>query len=88
VPGVLVALHFAVQLYLRPRLGHGSDAAGARTPWIIGGMAVCAAAAAIGVALSIPVMANTPALGIALAAVAFVVLGAGRERRRVRPCWR
>jgi len=76
VPGVLVALHFAVQLYLRPRLGHGSDTAGARTPWIIGGMATLAAGG-IGVALSIPVMASAPALGVALAAVAFVVLGAG-----------
>lgn len=76
VPGALVALHFMVQLYLRPRLGHGSDAAAARTPWIIGGMATLAAGG-IGVALAIPVMASTPWLGIALAALAFVVLGAG-----------
>jgi BCD family chlorophyll transporter-like MFS transporter len=76
VPGALVALHFAVQLYLRPRLGHGSDTAGARTPWIIGGMATLAAGG-IGVAMAIPVMARTPWLGIALAALAFVVLGAG-----------
>ena len=41
LPGVLVALHYAVQL-LRPRLGHGSDVGGRRTPWIIGGMAVLA----------------------------------------------
>jgi BCD family chlorophyll transporter-like MFS transporter len=76
VPGALVALHFLVQLYLRPRLGHGSDATGSRTPWIIGGMATLAAGG-IGVALSIPVMASSPWLGITLAAVAFVVLGAG-----------
>ena len=41
VPGVLVALHHVVQL-LRPRLGHGSDVGGRRTPWIIGGMATLA----------------------------------------------
>ena len=31
VPGALVALHYAVQM-LRPRLGHGSDVGGRRTP--------------------------------------------------------
>lgn len=76
VPGALVALHFAVQLYLRPRLGHGSDAAGSRTPWIIGGMATLAAGG-IGVAMSVSLMATSPWLGVALAALAFVVLGAG-----------
>lgn len=76
VPGALVALHFAVQLYLRPRLGHGSDAAGARTPWIIGGMATLAAGG-IGVALAMPLIQSSPVAGIALAALSFVVLGAG-----------
>ncbi len=76
VPGALVALHFAVQLYLRPRLGHGSDAASARTPWIIGGMATLAAGG-VGVALAVALMSTSPWLGVALAAVAFVVLGAG-----------
>ncbi len=76
VPGLLVALHFAVQLYLRPRLGHGSDAASMRTPWIIGGMATLAAGG-VGVALAVSIMQTSAWLGIALAAVAFVVLGAG-----------
>jgi hypothetical protein len=39
LPGVLVALHYLVQM-ARPRMGHGSDVGGRRTPWIIGGMAV------------------------------------------------
>ncbi|MFZ8913852.1 MAG: PucC family protein, partial [Pseudomonadales bacterium] len=39
IPGALVALHYAIQL-LRPRLGHGSDVGGRRSPWILGGMAV------------------------------------------------
>ena len=38
VPGLLVALHYAVQV-LRPRWGYGSDRSGRRTPWIVGGMA-------------------------------------------------
>ncbi len=76
VPGLLVALHFGVQLILRPRLGHDSDRSGRRTPWILGGLAVCAIGG-VGVAASIPVMATNVALGIALASIASVVLGAG-----------
>jgi len=41
LPGALVALHYALQV-LRPRLGHGSDIGGRRTPWILGGMAALA----------------------------------------------
>ncbi len=43
VPGLLVALHYAVQV-LRPRWGYGSDRSGRRTPWIVGGMARSASA--------------------------------------------
>jgi len=76
VPGILVALHFGVQLVLRPRLGHDSDRSGRRTPWILGGLAVCALGG-VGVAASIPVMAERPFLGIVLASIASIVLGAG-----------
>ena len=31
LPGLLVALHYAVQI-TRPRMGHGSDVGGRRTP--------------------------------------------------------
>src|SRR5919107_4048544 len=37
IPGLLVALHYAVQLS-RPAMGHGSDRGGRRTPWVIGGL--------------------------------------------------
>jgi MFS transporter, BCD family, chlorophyll transporter len=53
LPGLLVGLHYAVQV-TRPRMGFGSDTGGRRTPWIIGGMAVLALggiAAALGTAL-------------------------------------
>jgi BCD family chlorophyll transporter-like MFS transporter len=75
LPGVLVALHHVVQL-LRPRLGHGSDVGGRRTPWIVGGMAVLAAG---GITASIATawMATNPLLGVLLAAVAFVAIGVG-----------
>ncbi len=76
VPGILVALHFGVQLVLRPRLGHSSDRSGRRTPWILGGLLVCALGG-VGVAASIPVMAEHTLLGVALASLASIVLGAG-----------
>ncbi|MBU6365407.1 MAG: BCD family MFS transporter [Gemmatimonadetes bacterium] len=76
IPGVLVALHFGVQLVLRPRLGHASDRSGRRTPWIVGGLLVCAAGG-VAVAAALPVMARNLALGVLLAALASMVLGAG-----------
>ena len=42
LPGALVAAHYFIQMS-RPRFGHGSDVGGARTPWIVGGMAVLGA---------------------------------------------
>ena len=39
IPGLLVALHYAMQL-MRPAMGYGSDTGGRRTPWIIGGVGV------------------------------------------------
>jgi BCD family chlorophyll transporter-like MFS transporter len=76
IPGLLVALHFGVQLVLRPRLGHDSDRSGARTPWIIGGLVVCAISG-VGVAASLPLMRTNAVLGIALASLASIALGAG-----------
>ncbi len=76
VPGILVALHFGVQLLLRPRLGFDSDRSGRRTPWIVGGLAVCALGG-VGVAASIPIMAEHVVLGVVLASIASIVLGAG-----------
>ncbi len=76
VPGILVALHFGVQLVLRPRLGHGSDTSGRRTPWFVGGLLICAIGS-VSVAASLPIMATRPFLGIVLASVASMLLGAG-----------
>ena len=75
LPGLLVALHYLVQL-ARPRLGHGSDGAGRRTPWIAGGMAVLAGGGALA-ALATTWMAHDRTAGIALAVLAFVLIGLG-----------
>ena len=75
LPGLLVALHYAVQLS-RPRMGFGSDTGARRTPWIMGGMLVLAvggAAAAVATAW----MGTRPAAGIALAMFAFMLVGLG-----------
>jgi BCD family chlorophyll transporter-like MFS transporter len=37
LPGILVAFHYLIQV-VRPRMGHGSDVGGRRTPWLMGGM--------------------------------------------------
>jgi BCD family chlorophyll transporter-like MFS transporter len=73
LPGVLVALHYAVQM-IRPRFGHGSDLGGRRTPWIIGGMAVLAVG---GVSCSIATGVMGHAWGIALAVASYVTVGLG-----------
>jgi BCD family chlorophyll transporter-like MFS transporter len=75
LPGALVALHYALQI-LRPRLGHGSDVGGRRTPWIVGGMAVLAVGG-IAAALSIALMPASAVAGIALATLAFALIGLG-----------
>lgn len=75
LPGMLVALHYFVQV-LRPRFGYGSDRGGRRTPWIIGGMAVLGVGA-LGAALATALMASHLWLGVALAVVAFIAVGLG-----------
>ena len=73
LPAGLVAWHYAVQLS-RARWGHGSDG-GARTPWIIAGMAVLAAGALLA-AYATTRMA-TPLTGSIIAVVAFSLIGIG-----------
>jgi BCD family chlorophyll transporter-like MFS transporter len=74
LPGLLVALHYALQM-LRPRMGHGSDQGGRRTPWIIGGMAVLGTGGVL--AAIATAWMGTIAPGIALAAFAFTLIGLG-----------
>lgn len=75
LPGLLVALHYAVQLS-RPRMGYGSDVGGRRTPWILGGIGVLALGG-FGAALATTWMAADRSLGIALAVLSFALVGIG-----------
>jgi len=75
LPGLLVALHYAVQL-TRPRMGFGADRMARRTPWIVGGMAVLAFSGWLA-AVATAWMAHDATAGIALAALAFAGVGLG-----------
>lgn len=75
LPGALVGLHYAIQI-LRPRWGYGSDVGGRRTPWIIGGMFVLAVGGVLAAA-STGVMDHNLLWGVALAVVAFTLIGCG-----------
>jgi BCD family chlorophyll transporter-like MFS transporter len=75
VPGLLVALHYGVQI-LRPAWGYGSDMGGRRTPWIVGGMAALAFGGA-GAAIATVWAASQPVPGLAIAALSFLLVGVG-----------
>ena len=75
LPGMLVALHYLVQI-ARPRMGHGSDVGGRRTPWIVGGMAVLGLGGVVA-ALGTVWMATDRTAGIALAMLGFALVGLG-----------
>lgn len=75
VPGLLVGLHFALQV-LRPHWGYASDLGGRNTPWIIGGIATLAIGGALA-ALATALMTWNLTIGLLLATVAFSVIGLG-----------
>lgn len=76
LPGLLVALHYGVQM-TRPYWGHRSDAKGGRTPFILGGVAVVGAGL-IGVAYGIAYVSNpTVALLVWILSYAAIGLGIG-----------
>jgi MFS transporter, BCD family, chlorophyll transporter len=75
LPGALVAIHYALQVF-RPAWGHGSDLGARRTPWIVGGMAVLATGGLLA-SIATAWMATHPLFGVALAVVAFCLIGAG-----------
>ncbi|HMO09281.1 MAG TPA: BCD family MFS transporter [Paracoccaceae bacterium] len=75
LPGLLVGLHYAIQLS-RPAWGYRSDIAGNRTRWIVGGMAVLAAGG-LTAALGVMVMEGAFWPGLALSVLAYALIGAG-----------
>ncbi|KPF69488.1 bacteriochlorophyll synthase [beta proteobacterium AAP99] len=75
IPGLLVALHYIVQM-TRPRMGWGSDVGGRRTPWIIGGMTVLALGGFLAACATV-LMATSRTQGFVLAVLAFTLIGLG-----------
>jgi len=74
LPGLLVALHYAVQIS-RPLWGHRSDTKGGRTPFILGGIAVVG----FGLILTAWGIAFAPnaALAISVWIIAYALIGFG-----------
>jgi MFS transporter, BCD family, chlorophyll transporter len=75
LPGALVALYYGLQLS-RPNWGYRSDAGGARTPWIIGGMAVLALGG-LGATLGTVLMATQLVAGLVVSVLGFTLIGVG-----------
>ena len=75
LPGLLVGLHYAVQI-TRPNWGYKSDTGGNRTRFIILGMAVLALGAFLA-ALGMVAIAASFALGLALSVLAYALIGLG-----------
>jgi BCD family chlorophyll transporter-like MFS transporter len=71
----MVALHYLVQIS-RPRMGHGSDVGGRRTPWIIGGMVLLAAGGMTATLGTVWAGSHTVA-GLAVALLGFLLIGTG-----------
>jgi BCD family chlorophyll transporter-like MFS transporter len=75
LPGLLVGLHYAVQM-VRPRMGFGADQGRRCTPWMVGGMGVLSLGGCLA-AQAIVTMGSDRGWGVALAAVAFAMIGVG-----------
>ena len=75
LPGILVALHYAVQM-IRPRFGFASDVRARRTPWIVGGMSVLALGGILCAESTVQLAAH-PRPALLLAVVAYVLVGLG-----------
>ena len=75
LPGVLVGLHYGVQI-TRPNWGLRSDMGGRRTPWIISGMAILGIGGVLA-AISIPIIDNSFLLGMLTSVIAYVLIGIG-----------
>ena len=75
IPGLLVTIHHVVQL-ARPRIGHGSDIGGRRTPWIIGGMCILGLGGVLA-AFGTTVIPEHYWTGLAISALGFFAIGVG-----------
>ena len=75
LPGVLVALHYLVQM-VRPRMGFGADQGRRCTPWMLGGVIVLALGGLLASVATV-LMQTAFGLGLVLCVVAFAMIGLG-----------
>lgn len=75
LPGLLVALHYGVQL-TRPVWGYRSDARGGRTPFILGGVAVVGASL-VAVAWGIHMAEQSISMALVTWIIAYTAIGLG-----------
>ena len=75
IPGLLVALHYGIQI-TRPNWGFRSDTKGNRTTFIIGGMGVLAGGAFLAT-LAVTWIDTSFALAMALSVLAYALIGIG-----------
>jgi BCD family chlorophyll transporter-like MFS transporter len=75
LPGLLVAIHYFVQI-IRPRMGFESDSGAKRTPWIIGGVGLLALGG-FGATIATTLMGVNLIVGISAAIVVFFFIGIG-----------
>jgi MFS transporter, BCD family, chlorophyll transporter len=75
LPGVLVALHYAVQM-ARPRFGYGSDRGASRTSWILGGMGVLVLGGVLCAMATVSITSH-PIAALSLAVFAYGLVGMG-----------
>lgn len=75
IPGLLVGVHYGVQI-TRPLWGHRSDTGGSRTVWILAGLALLTLAGTLASATTL-LFAQSHALGLIVAFVAYVLIGVG-----------
>jgi BCD family chlorophyll transporter-like MFS transporter len=75
LPGLLVALHYGIQLS-RPRWGYTSDTGGNRTRWIIGGMAALSLGGFLA-AYAVTLFAASYGAALALSIFAYALIGLG-----------
>ena len=75
VPGILVGLHYAVQL-VRPRMGFGADQGRRSTPWMMGGVVVLALGGTLA-AWGTTWIETARTQGLAVCALAFACIGLG-----------
>ncbi len=75
LPGLLVALHYGIQLS-RPRWGFTSDTGGNRTRWIIGGMAALSLGGFLA-AYAVTLFAGSYGAALSLSIFAYALIGLG-----------